>query len=96
MQVRSLGQEDPLEKEIATQSRILAWEIPWTEEPGGYSPWGCEESDTAEHIHSRSKPNLKKRQRVWVLESKAINQSNLQGRVGRVKSEAKLLPFHQT
>ena len=40
-QVRSLGWEDPLEKEIATHSSILAWEIPWTEEPGGYSPWGC-------------------------------------------------------
>ena len=33
--VPSLGQEDPLEKEIATHSRILAWIIPWTEEPGG-------------------------------------------------------------
>ena len=33
-QVRSLGQEDPLEKEIVTHSNILAWEIPWTEEPG--------------------------------------------------------------
>jgi len=35
MLVRSLGQEDPLEKEMATHSSILAWEIPWTEEPGG-------------------------------------------------------------
>ena len=33
-QVRSLGQEDPLEKEMATHSSILAWRIPWTEEPG--------------------------------------------------------------
>ena len=33
-QVRSLGQEDPLEKEMATHSSILAWGIPWTEEPG--------------------------------------------------------------
>ena len=33
-QVRSLGQEDPLQKERATHSSILAWEIPWTEEPG--------------------------------------------------------------
>ena len=33
-QVLSLGQEDPLEKEIATHSSILAWRIPWTEEPG--------------------------------------------------------------
>ena len=37
-QVRSLGQEDPLEKEMATHSSILAWRIPWTEEPDGYSP----------------------------------------------------------
>ena len=34
-EVQSLGQEDPLEKEMATHSSILAWEIPWTEEPGG-------------------------------------------------------------
>ena len=35
MQVLSLGQKDPLEKGMATQSTILAWRIPWTEEPGG-------------------------------------------------------------
>ena len=40
--VQSLGQEDPLEKEMATYFSILAWEIPWTEEPGRlHSPWGC-------------------------------------------------------
>ena len=44
--VRSLGQEDPLEKEMATHTSILAWKIPWTEEPG--SPWGCKELDTTE------------------------------------------------
>ena len=39
---RSLSQEDSLEKEITTHSSILAWRIPWTEEPGGlHSPWGC-------------------------------------------------------
>ena len=44
-QVRSLSQEDPLDKEMATHSNILAWEIPWTEEPGAWrSPWGCKES----------------------------------------------------
>ena len=43
--VRSLGQEDPLKKGMATHSSILAWEIPWAEEPGGlYSPSGCKES----------------------------------------------------
>ena len=46
--VRSLGQEDPWEKIIATHSNILAWRIPWTGEPGGYSPWGRKESDTTE------------------------------------------------
>ena len=40
--VLSMGQEDPLEKEMATHSSILAWEIPRTEAPGGlYSSWGC-------------------------------------------------------
>ena len=38
--VQPLGQEDPLEKEMATHSSTLAWEVPWTEEPGGLSPWG--------------------------------------------------------
>ena len=38
MQVGSLGQEDPLEEGIATHSSTLAWEIPWTEEPGGLQP----------------------------------------------------------
>ena len=37
------GLEDPLEEGMATHSSILAWGIPWTEEPG-YSPWGCKES----------------------------------------------------
>ena len=41
-QVWSLGQEDPLEKEIATHSSILAWEIPWTEEPGGLQSMGSQ------------------------------------------------------
>ena len=38
--VRSLGREDHLEKEMATHTTILAWETPWTEEPGGLHPWG--------------------------------------------------------
>ena len=44
--VRSLGREDPLEKGMATHSGILAWRIPRTEEPVGYSPWDHKESDT--------------------------------------------------
>ena len=40
--IQSLGQEDPLEKKIATHSSILAWEIPWTEEPGGLQSMGSQ------------------------------------------------------
>ena len=47
-QVQSLGREDPLEKEMATHSSILAWKIPWSEEPGRQQPWGLEESDTTD------------------------------------------------
>ena len=43
-----LRQEDPLEKEVATHSSILAWRIPWTEELAGYSPWGHKQSDMTE------------------------------------------------
>ena len=46
--VQSLDQEDPLEEEMATHANILAWRMPWTEEPGGYSPWGHKELDTTE------------------------------------------------
>ena len=40
--VRSLGQEDPLEKEMATHSSTIAWKIPWTEEPGRLQPMGSQ------------------------------------------------------
>ena len=46
IQVRSLGQEDPLEKEMETHPCILAWEIPWTEEPGGLQSMGLQELGT--------------------------------------------------
>ena len=45
--VRSLGMEDPLEKEMAIHSSILAWEIPWTE---GIAFWGHKDSDTTEKL----------------------------------------------
>ena len=67
--VRSLGGEDPLEKEMETHSSTLAWKIPWTEEPGrlqsngrrslvGYSPWGCKESDMTERLHLHFRTSL--------------------------------------
>ena len=56
--VRSLGWEDPLEEGMATHSSILAWRIPWTEEPGGVlagcSPWGHKELDTTERLSTKA------------------------------------------
>ena len=50
--VRSLGQEDSLEKEMATHSSTLAWKIPWTEELGaGSCPWGRKEPGTTQRLH---------------------------------------------
>ena len=48
----SLGQEDPLEKEITMRSNMLAWKIPWTEESG--SLWCPKEPDTSEHTHTHT------------------------------------------
>ena len=48
-QVRSLGEEDPLEKEMATHSSILGCRIPWTGEPGGLQSMGSQESVSTEH-----------------------------------------------
>ena len=45
-QVQFLGREDSLEKEMSIHSSILAWKIPWTEEPGGLQSMGSKESDT--------------------------------------------------
>ena len=70
--VRSLGQEDPLEKEMATHSSILAWRIPWTEEPGGLQPVELERVEhdgitntfrkvsDGSHSHARHCPGISK------------------------------------
>ena len=50
-QVRSLGREDPLEKEMAIHSSTIAWKIPWTEEPGRLQSMGSLESDSTERLH---------------------------------------------
>ena len=65
-----LDQEDLLEKEMTTQSSILAWKIPWTEEPGRlYSPWGHKEVDTTEntHTHTHTHTHTSKSLGVWKL-----------------------------
>ena len=51
MWVQNLSWEDPLEEDMATHSSILAWKIPWTEEPGGLQSRGCRDLDTTERLH---------------------------------------------
>ena len=52
-QVRSLVQEDPLEKELATHSSVFAWKIPRTEVPGGLPSMELQESDTTERLKNK-------------------------------------------
>ena len=58
MQVWSLGQGDPLEKGMATYSSILAWKIPWTEEPGGLQSMGLQKSQTQISDHTTNNNNI--------------------------------------
>ena len=62
-EIQFLGQEDPLEKEMATYSSIRAWEIPWTEEPGGLQFMGSQESDRTEHAHAMKKQKKSKQRK---------------------------------
>ena len=57
--VRFLGWEDPMEKEMATHSSILAWRIPWTEEPGGLQVHGVKELDTTSRLNHHRKPAIR-------------------------------------
>ena len=68
-QVRSLGQEDVLEKKMATHSSVLAREIPWTKEPRGYSPWGGKRNDLSTKQHFQFKSS-------WLGEAKRFVQSD--------------------
>ena len=52
--VWSLGREDPLEKEMATHSSVLAWRIPWTEEPGGLQTMESQESDMTKQLNHQT------------------------------------------
>ena len=76
-QVQSLGQEDPLEKEMATHSNILAWEIPQTEQPESYSPWGHKELDTAEQLtlHFNQEQSLKGMRAVSLMPKTVMTHS---------------------
>ena len=79
MRVQSLGQEDPLEKEVATHSSILAWRIPWTEEPGGLQSIGHKESDRAEATwHSTAQCKIQMRGLLFKKEKEEEIQGNRQ------------------
>ena len=65
MQFQSLGWEDPLEEGMATHSSILAWRIPWTEEPGRLHPRGRIESDTTE-VMQQQQQQLNRRIPWWL------------------------------
>ena len=69
--VRSLGWEDSLEEGMATHSNILAWRIPWTEEPGGLQSMGSQESDTTLRLNNNNEhgSQLKRYKRVVGEES---------------------------
>ena len=54
--VKFLGQEDPLKKEMAIHSSILAWKIPWTEEPGRVQSMGSKESDMTSRLNHLNQP----------------------------------------
>ena len=56
-QVQFLGREDPLEKEMETHSSILAWRIPWTEEPNRLQSTGSQESDTTYRLNHHHQQN---------------------------------------
>ena len=61
MWVQSLGPEDPLEEEMATHSSVLAWKIPWTEEPGGVQSMGWQRVDTTQHsTHTHTHTKVRK------------------------------------
>ena len=64
--VQSLGQEDPLQKEMATHSSILPWKIP-QRSMEGYSPWGCKESDTTEYAHTHTHTHTHTCVCIWVF-----------------------------
>ena len=72
-QVQSIGREDPLQKEMATHSSILAWKIPWTEEPDRPQSMGVTESDTTEQL-SRHKQEAKdhRERSVWEKDGKML------------------------
>jgi len=66
---QSLGQKDPLEKGMAMHSSILAWRIPWIEEPGRLQSMGCKELDTTERLSVTLKGLIYQ----WIIKKNLLN-----------------------
>ena len=64
--IRSLGKEDPQEKKVATQSSILAWKIPWTEEAGRLQSIGSQESDMTEGLNHHEGIESSRAREAWL------------------------------
>ena len=67
LRVLSLGQEDPLEEEMTTHSSILAWRIPWTEEPGGLQSMGSQESDMTKQLSTHTNVSIKDLTAIFII-----------------------------
>ena len=78
--VQFLGREDPLKKEMATHSSILAWRIPWTEEPGWLQSMGSQESDTTQrlnhhhHVYKQKSSRLQLGSIQWIIFNSTKNE----------------------
>ena len=72
----SRGQEDRLEKGMATHSSILAWRIPWTEEPVGYSPWSEKESDMTKRLTHESCRKTEKENTALIFKKKEMDNDS--------------------
>ena len=68
------GWEDPLAKEMVIHSSILAWKIPWTEEPGRLPPWRPKESDTTEQLNTYQK---ERNDRVQLSSAQSLSRVRL-------------------
>ena len=68
--VQSPGREDPLKKRMTSHSRILAWRVPWTEEPGGLQSMGSQESNTTEQLHFYSTSCISVCNEIYKIQNK--------------------------
>ena len=89
--VRSLGREDPLEKEMATHYSIIAWRIPWIEELGGLQSMGRKESDMTERLHFTSL-SLFRGLVAQLVKNLPVKRSQFDSSVGKIRWRRNRLP----